>query len=64
MATRNDSGSRSCVNLASRLVRLLVFLIGVVLWLGMAGGMLWLGMAVLTPGSLVRSQPSAPATSY
>ena len=39
MATRNDSGRRSCANLASRLVRLLVFLIGVVLWLSMAGAL-------------------------
>ena len=37
MATRNDSGSRSCANLASRPVCLLVFLIGVVPWLSMAG---------------------------
>ena len=39
MATRNNSGSRSRVNLASRLVRLLVFLIGVVLWLSVAGAL-------------------------
>ena len=39
MATRNDSGSCSRVNLASRLVRLLVFLIGAVLWLSITGAL-------------------------